>query len=172
MNVEEKCYGKRSRRRAKEDIAQQKCRYSESSDDSERISHSFLFEKHRPYAKNRECVPVPVLLAVMLLVAAHCSLCFLVLCCLRGNVIWANVVNIGVIFFLSVWAIEKMEFTRKTIEGKLFWYYRDYVVQDILLSKGFLAEILYSIAVFAAASIIGLFAVFMQKKIGGRRMGE
>lgn len=109
------------------------------------------------------------LLAIMLLMAAHCSLCFLVLCCLRGNVIWANVVNIGVIFFLSLWAIEKMEFTRKTIEGKLFWYYGDYVVQDILLSKEFLAEILYSIAVFAVTSVIGLFAILMQKKIGGSR---
>lgn len=109
------------------------------------------------------------LLAIMLLTAAHCSLCFLVLCCLRGNVIWANVVNIGVTFFLTIWAIEKIELTRKTIEVKWFWYYRDYVVSDTLLSRGFLAEILYSIAVFAAASIIGLFAVLMQKKIGGRR---
>ena len=106
------------------------------------------------------------LLAVMLLVAAHCSLCFLVLCCLRGNAIWANVVNIGVTFCLPIWAIAKVEFTRKTIVGKLFWYYRDYAVKDALLSKGFLAEILYITAVFATASLIGLLVIFMQKKFG------
>lgn len=112
---------------------------------------------------------VVYLLAVMFLMAAHCSLCFLVLCCLRGNAIWTNVVNIGVTLFLSTWAIEKVEFTRKTMVGKLFWFYRDYAVQDALISKGFLGEILYVAAVFAVASIIGLFAIFLQKKFGRRR---
>lgn len=109
------------------------------------------------------------LLAIMFLTAAHCSLCFLILCCLRGNAIWTNVVNIGVNLFLAVWAIEKMEFTRKTIEGKLFWYYGDYVVQDALLSKKFLIEILYSMAVFGISSIIGLFMILIKKRLGHGR---
>ncbi len=110
------------------------------------------------------------LLAIMLLTAAHCSLCFLVLCCLKGNVIWANVVNIGVTFFLTIWAIEKVELTRKTIEGKWFWYYRDYIVSDTLLSGGFLAEMLYSIVVFTAAALIGFFMIYIWKKSGYRRV--